>query len=96
MKKKRKMTYFKFFPKDLKLRGFQYKLGLNEDIIEFNLNPVCGPGGLYYTDIHNLENFSGYGEMIELLKFLQIHLSLRLKICRVLNINLQELRLLIL
>ena len=50
------MPYFKFFPKDLKLKGFQYKLGLNEDTIKFNPNPVYGPGGLYYTDIHNLEN----------------------------------------
>ena len=40
------MPYFKFFPKDLKLNGFQYKLGLNEDTIDFNPNPVCGPGGL--------------------------------------------------
>ena len=31
-------------------------------------NPVCGPGGLCYTDIHNLENFKGYGEMIGIIK----------------------------
>ena len=62
---------------------------------EFKPNPVYGPGGLYYTDIHNLENFKNYKEMIELLEFLQIHLSLRLKFIKVLYISLQELRLLI-
>ena len=50
------MLYFKFFPKDLKLKGFQYKLGLNEDTKEFETNPVYGHESIYYTDIHNLEN----------------------------------------
>ena len=62
------MTYFKFFPKDLKLKGFQYKVGLNEDTNEFDSTPECGPGGLYYTDIHNLEKFKDYGEMIGIIK----------------------------
>ena len=30
--------------------------------------PVCGPGGIYYTDIHNLENFKDYGNMIGIIK----------------------------
>ena len=37
------MPYFKFFPKDLKLKGFQYKLGLNVDINVFDPNPCMWP-----------------------------------------------------
>lgn len=60
--------YFKFFPKSLNLRGFQYKIGLNEDNNIFDPEPICSKGGLYYTDINHLESFKIYGEMIGIIK----------------------------
>ena len=62
------MLYFKFFPRNLKIKGFQYKVGLNEGTNEFDPTPVCGSKDLYYTNIHNLENFKGYAEMIGIIK----------------------------
>jgi hypothetical protein len=60
--------YFKFFPENLVLRGFQYKLGLNTDIHPFDESYDCVKGGLYYTDIDHLEEFKRYGEMIGVIR----------------------------
>jgi hypothetical protein len=38
-------------------RGFQWHDGWNRDTKEFNPYIDCGPGGLYFTDIVNLERF---------------------------------------
>jgi hypothetical protein len=39
------------------LRGFQWQDGWNRDTNDFNPYISCGPGGLYFTDILNLDNF---------------------------------------
>ena len=51
------MTYFKFFPKDLKIDGVQYKLGLNEHIEKIDTKPKYKSfmRAIDCTDINNLE-----------------------------------------
>lgn len=58
------MVYFKFFPENLIVKGFQYKLGNNKDIHSFNKSQECGKGGLYYTDIQNIMRYEDFGKMI--------------------------------
>ena len=41
--------------------NFQYKIGLNEDIILFNPSGSCKSGGLYFTIIENVNKFLDYG-----------------------------------
>jgi hypothetical protein len=55
--------YYKVTSKDENHRDFQYKDGLNIDIIPFNDNPnaSCVPGGLYFTDLEHVIKFFGYG-----------------------------------
>ena len=53
--------YYKILNKDLCHNGFQYKLGLNEDILPFNPSGSCRSGGLYFTDLDNVVKFLSYG-----------------------------------
>jgi hypothetical protein len=41
--------------------GFQFKTGLNEDIIPFDPTGECKPGGIYFTDIGNIARWIEYG-----------------------------------
>lgn len=54
-----KKKYYKFtFPNE-NHRGYQYKDGLNTDVVPLNYsNNCCSGGGLYFTDINNLSCFS--------------------------------------
>jgi hypothetical protein len=61
-------VYVKFFPKDLKLRDFQYSLGLNKDTKAFDPTPTCREGGLYYTSFKNMWDFISYGSVIGIIK----------------------------
>ena len=45
-------------------RGMFYRNGVNEDIVPFNEEPTCGSGGLYFSDLHNILNFLGYGTQL--------------------------------
>ena len=60
--------YFKFFPRNLILKGFQYKLGNNKDTIPFNSERQCTKSGLHYTNIHNLPKYEDYGAMIGIIE----------------------------
>ena len=51
------VIFFKFFPENLILNGFQYKLGINKDIHPFDSSKKCSKGGLYYTDIQNIMKY---------------------------------------
>lgn len=41
--------------------SFQYKDGLNIDILHFNPTSKCSAGGLYFADINNIFNFLDFG-----------------------------------
>ena len=44
--------------------GFQFKTGLNEDIIPFDPTGECKPGGIYFTDIGNIPIWLEYGYIV--------------------------------
>ncbi len=54
---KKEVKYYKVLNRDLTHNGFEYQLGLNEDIILFNFNGSCEKGGLYYTTKEYLSGF---------------------------------------
>ncbi len=56
--------YFKVLADDLIHHGYKYKLGLNVDVLPFNPNDSCGPGGLYYTTEEHVLSYSEYGSLI--------------------------------
>jgi len=53
--------YVKFLKKDNVHRGMTYKLGLNEDVLPFDGTGYCRPGGIYLTEIKNMEKWRGHG-----------------------------------
>lgn len=59
----RNKTYYKIIDKNLTHFTFRYKLGLNVDHIKFNPKNTCQPGGLYFTDADNINQFLSYGEL---------------------------------
>jgi hypothetical protein len=63
-------TYYKITNKRENHRDFQYKDGLNIDIIPFNDNPneSCVPGGLYFTSLEHIIEFFNYGRWIREVK----------------------------
>ncbi len=42
--------------------GLIYKEGWNDDPLQWNPDPDCEPGGIYFTDSYNILNFIGYGD----------------------------------
>lgn len=60
----RNKTYYKIIRQDLLHYDFRYKLGLNVDHIKFNPTYTCQPGGLYFTDADNINQFLSYGELL--------------------------------
>ena len=53
---------------ELKHYNFQYKIGLNEDLIPFNPRYYCKPGGLYFTTKEHINKFIQYGLNIAILE----------------------------
>ncbi len=53
--------YYKLTNKDEKHNGFQYNDGYNYDILQFNPQSHCLPGGLYFTSVENISQFQTYG-----------------------------------
>lgn len=53
----------KILSEDMVMRGFQYKLGMNEDENSLSLHGRCEPG-LYFCLIQDVCNFLGYGTQI--------------------------------
>ena len=49
--------YYKVLNEKFNHYGFQYTLGLNVDVIDFNPRGDCEPGGFYYTDADHLVEF---------------------------------------
>jgi len=47
-------TYYKVLKKDMKHFGHLYKLGINEDKIQFDPHEICGPGGLYFCNFEDV------------------------------------------
>ena len=39
--------------------GYQWKDGLNVDPRQFSTKVECGPGGLYFTDLHHIDDWLG-------------------------------------
>lgn len=56
--------YFKVIHSNFSQRGFQYNIGLNEDHREFNPDPRCGPGGLYFCVEDDVVDWIGMGELV--------------------------------
>ena len=50
---------------------FVYKVGLNEDTLQFNPSGECLPGGLYFTDITNCFKWRDYGDMVAIISLFQ-------------------------
>lgn len=71
-------TYYKVLNKNLRHHGFSYKIGLNVDIEEFNKEPICDVGGLYFTDADNI-----CGQFHNGVYLAQIHLCPDSKIVRI-------------
>jgi hypothetical protein len=53
--------FVKLLNNEKKHYDFQYKIGLNEDIIQFNPSGSCLSGGLYFTTYEHIEKFISYG-----------------------------------
>jgi len=53
--------FCKFINKGKKHSNLTYKEGINEDILSFNPNGSCTPGGLYFTNISNARHWINYG-----------------------------------
>ncbi len=49
-----------------KHNGFNWKIGLNIDVLPFNndINDICGEGGLYFITHDNVKNFINYGTSV--------------------------------
>jgi hypothetical protein len=56
--------YYKILRDDLIHHGFSYKLGINEDVLNFHPHGNCSPGGLYFTDLDNIVEYITYGNNI--------------------------------
>jgi hypothetical protein len=58
------VKYVKILSSDHRHHNFQYKEGLNVDILPFNYDTICGAGGLYFTTIEHVYKFLEYGPYI--------------------------------
>jgi hypothetical protein len=63
MKLDRKATYYKVTNKEENHNGLQYHDGIVKDVLPFcsDKSQSCVAGGIYFTDIHNIGSFFGYG-----------------------------------
>lgn len=62
-------TFVKVLRQDMNHHGFQYKFGLNILEEELNTDPKWkGKGGLYYTDIKNLDCLVFYGDFVSVVQ----------------------------
>ncbi len=53
--------FVKILAIDLIHRGFTYAQGLNIDTVKFNPTGSCRAGGLYFSDIENIDGYFSYG-----------------------------------
>ena len=60
----RTKIYYKFVRDNYTHNDFVYKLGLNIDHLPFYPNDSCKPGGLYFTDLEHILEFSNYGNLV--------------------------------
>lgn len=60
--------YLKITNAEEKHYGYQYKDGLNVLDKEFQTEGSCVPGGLYFTDIHNIDKFFRYGVNLRIVR----------------------------
>lgn len=58
--------YFKITNEKENHHGLQYHDGVIEDVVRFNSDPnsSCSPGGIYFSDEKNIDNFFNYGTWI--------------------------------
>jgi hypothetical protein len=54
-------NFYKVLNKHCNHNNFQYKHGLNKDIIKFNPTGQCNPGGLYFTETSKLIEWIDFG-----------------------------------
>ena len=57
----------KVLSEDMKMRGFQYKMGLNEDINPLELKGSC-KAGLHFCDVKSVCNFLCYGSLLAIVE----------------------------
>jgi len=60
-------VFYKFLSKDLVHHSFIYRLGINEDTLQFNPNGSCQTGGLYFSNLENILRFLEYGPKLGLI-----------------------------
>jgi hypothetical protein len=63
-KKKHGTVFYKFISKNMIHHNFEYKLGLNVDIIPFDPNSCCRPGGLYFTTLKYIIDYYEHGSIL--------------------------------
>ena len=61
-------TFYKILREDLIHHEYKYKLGVNEDIKEFNPKGECESGGLYFVELNRISNWIEYGTKIATIK----------------------------
>jgi hypothetical protein len=54
----------------MKHYGYQYKIGINIDILPFNPTGENSAGGLYFTNEENIHRFIDYGENVAYINIL--------------------------
>ena len=56
--------YYKILNQTMNHHGFQYKEGVNVDIIPFHPSGECQAGGLYFTDWNHIHEYISYGTLL--------------------------------
>jgi hypothetical protein len=50
--------------------GFQFKEGLNIDTVEFNEEPICGAGGLYFCKFSEIAHWMNYNKDVGVMMYI--------------------------
>ena len=64
-----KQKYYKVINENRKHFGLTYVPGLNKDILPFQKDGSCVPGGIYFTTLEHIFKFTNYGDDIYLVDF---------------------------
>ena len=64
-----KQKYYKVIKENRKHFGLTYVPGLNKDILPFQKDGSCVPGGIYFTTLEHIFKFTNYGNDIYLVDF---------------------------
>ena len=54
--------FLKFTNKEEMHNGYQWRTGLNKDHLKFRRSGPCGPGGLFFCELHDLYYWAGHSD----------------------------------